>query len=130
MSWYLGVLKKYAVFDGRARRKEYWMFILINIIVSFVVGFIDGILEIYTGEELFILSTLYVLILFLPTIAVQVRRLHDTNRSGWWVLLIFVPILRIVLLVFLIQDSDPNPNKYGNNPKTSEPEKNVLYKEL
>ena len=114
MNWYLEVLKKYAVVSGRARRKEYWMFFLFNIIIVFVLGFIEGLVG---GQG--IISTLYSLAVLIPGIAVSVRRLHDINRSGWWLLIGLVPIIgAIVLLVFMVQDSQPGENQYGRNPKT------------
>lgn len=113
MNWYLEVLKKYAVFSGRARRKEYWMFILFNIIIIIVLGIVEGILGI-PG----ILSSLYCLAVLIPGIAVSVRRLHDTDRSGWWFLIGFVPLIgAIVALIFMVQDSKPGENRYGVNPK-------------
>ena len=114
MNWYLEVLKKYAVFSGRARRKEYWMFFLFNVIILFVLGFVEG----FAGSP-GIVSTLYSLGILIPGIAVSVRRLHDTNRSGWWLLIGLVPLIgAIVLLVFMLQDSKPDENQYGSNPKT------------
>ncbi len=77
MSWYLEVLKKYAVFDGRARRREYWMFFLFNVIIAFVLGFVEGIIG---GPG--VLGLLYSLAVLVPGIAVSMRRLHDTGRSG------------------------------------------------
>jgi uncharacterized membrane protein YhaH (DUF805 family) len=112
MDWYLGVLKKYAVFEGRARRKEYWMFVLFNLIVSVVLSILGR----FAG--LIVLSWIYSLALFIPSLAVSIRRLHDTNRSGWWILITLIPIIgAIILLVFLVQDSDPQENQYGSNPK-------------
>ena len=118
MHWYLDVLKKYAVFNERARRKEYWMFFLFNIIICFVLGFVEGLLGIAAGSGTGVLSILYVLAVLIPGIAVSVRRLHDTNRSGWWLLIGLVPLIgSIVLLVFMVQDSQPGENQYGPNPK-------------
>jgi uncharacterized membrane protein YhaH (DUF805 family) len=118
MNWYLEVLKKYAVFSGRARRKEYWMFFLFNMIILFVLGFIEGITGISSGSEQSILASLYSLAILLPSLAVGVRRLHDTGRTGWWLLIGLVPIIgAIVLLVFLVIDSQPSENQYGFNPK-------------
>ncbi|MBI1299002.1 DUF805 domain-containing protein [bacterium] len=108
MEWYLSALKKYAEFNGRSRRTEFWMFQLINLLVSFVVGFLSGVLF---GESGLILANLYSLAVLLPTIAVGVRRMHDTGRSGWWILL---PIANIV---FWAEDSQLGDNKYGPNPK-------------
>jgi len=113
MHWYLEVLKKYAVFEGRARRKEYWFFVLFNLIISFVLGFIEGL---FGGPG--VLGAIYGLAVLIPGIAVAVRRLHDTGRSGWWLLIALVPVVGfIVLLVFMVLDSTPGPNQYGPNPK-------------
>jgi len=120
MRWYLAALKKYAVFSGRARRKEYWMFVLFYLIFTIVLGVIDSILGI--GEEGGgLLSGLFVLAMLIPSLAVTFRRLHDTDRSGWWLLIGFVPLIgSIVILVFMIQDSQPGENQYGTNPKATE----------
>ena len=113
MDWYLQALKKYAVFKGRARRKEYWMFLLVNTIISFFIGIIGGVAGI---QE--ILGSLYTLAVIIPGTAVAIRRLHDTGRSGWWQFLVIVPILGwILLLIWLVKDSDEGHNKYGPNPK-------------
>ncbi|MGX4690553.1 DUF805 domain-containing protein [Streptomyces sp. JNUCC 63] len=114
MNWYLEVLKKYAVFSGRARRKEYWMFVLFNFIVSIVLLAIGKAI----GVE--VLSGLYSLAVLLPGLGVAVRRLHDTGRSGWWILIGLVPLVGfIVLLVFTVSDSQPGDNQYGPNPKAA-----------
>lgn len=114
MYWYLEVLKKYAVFSGRARRREYWMFFLVNFIVGLVLAVIGRVLD------LEILQYLYSLAVLLPGLGVAVRRLHDTGRSGWWLLISLVPLIgAIVLLVFLVSDSQPDTNQYGPNPKTA-----------
>ncbi|GAA1004635.1 DUF805 domain-containing protein [Streptomyces thermogriseus] len=114
MYWYLEVLKKYAVFSGRARRREYWMFFLVNFIVGLVLAVIGQVLD------LEILQYLYSLAVLLPGLGVAVRRLHDTGRSGWWLLIALVPLIgAIVLLVFLVSDSQPDTNQYGPNPKTA-----------
>lgn len=114
MYWYLEVLKKYAVFSGRARRREYWMFFLVNFIVGLVLAVIGRVLD------LEILQYLYSLAVLLPGLGVSVRRLHDTGRSGWWLLIALVPLIgAIVLLVFLVSDSQPDTNQYGPNPKTA-----------
>lgn len=114
MDWYMGVLKKYVDFSGRARRTEFWMFTLFNIIVSIVLSVIDMML----GFGL--LGGIYALAVFLPSLAVGVRRLHDTNRSGWWLLIGLIPLIGfIVLIVFFVQDSQPGDNEYGPNPKAA-----------
>ena len=119
MNWYLEVLKKYAVFSGRARRKEYWFFVLFNIIIALALTFIDFSTGLYDVEsEVGLLSGLYSLAVLVPSIAVTIRRLHDTDRTGWWFLIAFVPIIGvIVLLVFTVFDSMPGDNQYGPNPK-------------
>lgn len=119
MNWYLEVLRKYAVFSGRARREEYWYFFLFSIIVSIVLGVIDGVTGSYSPETgMGLLGGLYALAVLIPSIAVAVRRLHDTERSGWWLLIALVPLIgAIVLLVFMVQDSKPGQNQYGVNPK-------------
>jgi uncharacterized membrane protein YhaH (DUF805 family) len=122
MSWFIEALKKYAVFSGRSRRKEYWYFVLFVVIISIVLGMIDGLLGTYhrsTGAGL--LSSIFSLAVLIPSIAVSVRRLHDIDRTGWWVLISLVPLVGwIVLLVFHVQDSTPGPNRYGPNPKSTE----------
>ncbi|HEY9433145.1 MAG TPA: DUF805 domain-containing protein [Blastocatellia bacterium] len=119
MNWYLDVLKKYAVFNGRARRKEYWMFFLFNVIISIVLLIVDGILGTSAVPgTMGLFGAIYLLALLVPGIAVAVRRLHDTGRSGWWILIGLVPFVGgIVLIVFLVQDSTPGENQFGKNPK-------------
>jgi uncharacterized membrane protein YhaH (DUF805 family) len=119
MNYYIGVLKKYAVFAGRARRKEYWTFILWNIIITIVLTLVLGIIgSIINNLALVAVCYLYTLAVFIPSIAVLVRRLHDTGRSGWWFFISLVPLIgSIVLLVFLVKDSQPGDNQYGPNPK-------------
>lgn len=119
MNWYLDVLKKYAVFGGRARRKEYWFFVLFNLIVSVVLSIIDGVIGTFSAESgIGLLSGVYSLAVLLPAIGVSIRRLHDTNRSGWWLLIGLVPLVgAIVLIVFMVQDSTAGDNQYGANPK-------------
>lgn len=124
MSWYIEVLRKYAVFRGRARRSEFWYFVLFNVIVSIVLSIIDAIIGLRIGDaNVGILSSIYGLAVLIPTIAVWVRRLHDTGRSGWWYLLILIPLIGIiVLIVFAVQDSQPGDNQYGPNPKGAAPQ--------
>ena len=113
MNWYLEALKKYAVFSGRARRTEYWMFMLFNVIAGIILGIVDAILG--TGG---VLGAIYALAVLIPGLAVSVRRLHDTSRSGWWLLIVLIPIIGpIVLLVFMFLDGTPGPNRFGSSPK-------------
>ncbi len=120
MNWYLAVLKKYVVFEGRARRKEYWIFFLVNLIATFILAVIDGATGTFDAEAgLGLLGTIYALAVLLPSLAVAVRRLHDTDRSGWWLLLIFLPIIGfIVLLVFMVLQGTPGHNRFGEDPLT------------
>ena len=112
MNWYFQVLKKYADFSGRARRKEYWLFGLVNGIIISVLG----LLGLFAGGP--VIVGLYALAVVIPTIAVTIRRLHDTNRSGWYFLIILIPFIGgIVLIVFTVLDSTPGENQYGSNPK-------------
>ena len=115
-------LKKYAVFEGRAQRKEYWFFVLFYVIFGIGLGLVDG----FLGTEYYVdgmavaglLSGLYGLGMFVPSISVTVRRLHDTGRSGWWILIGLIPLIgTIVLLVFMVLDSQEGENRFGRNPK-------------
>ncbi|MCO6539089.1 MAG: DUF805 domain-containing protein [Gilliamella sp.] len=114
MNWFIDcITKNYANFNGRARRKEYWMFVLFYIILTFITIIIDKMI----GSPLAITAIL-VLALFLPSLAVTVRRLHDISKSGWWILLQFIPYIGgIIILVFCVMDSTPGSNQYGENPK-------------
>lgn len=120
MEWYLKVLKQhYADFGGRARRQEYWMFFLINCIVSFGLGFAGGALTAMTDSSIFsIIPLIYSLGVLIPGIAVTIRRLHDTGKSGWYLLVSFIPLIGpLALLYFMVIDSAPGNNEYGPNPK-------------
>ena len=110
---------KYIQYQGRARRKEYWMFTLFYSIIIITVDIISAIAapDSPAGGAMDILSWLINLGLFLPSICLGVRRLHDTGRSGWWLLLSFTLIGIIPLLIFLCLDSQPGENQYGPNPK-------------
>ena len=113
VEWYLKALKNYVGFGGRAQRKEYWMFVLFNIIVGVALGVADVMLGLGW------LSPLYVLAVFLPGFAVGFRRLHDIGKSGWWIWISVIPLIGLVLLYFLVQDSEAGDNHYGPNPKTA-----------
>jgi uncharacterized membrane protein YhaH (DUF805 family) len=121
MNWYIEALKKYAVFTGRARRKEYWYFVLFSAIAAILLSVVDSLLGLFDPEAgLGLLSGLYSLGVLVPSIAVGIRRLHDTGRSGWWLLISLVPIIgAIVLIIFMVLDSIEGENEYGPNPKVS-----------
>ena len=121
MNWYLAALKKYAVFNGRARRSEYWYFVLFNVIISIVLTVVDGITGSLNGATgVGFLSGLYSLAVLIPSIAVSVRRLHDTDRSGWWILIGLIPLIGvIVLIVFAFQEGKSGANQYGEDPKAA-----------
>jgi len=123
MNWYLQAFKKYTVFTGRSRRKEYWFFVLFNILVSLALAIVDYFTGTYNARYgMGLLGGLYTLAVLIPAIAVTVRRLHDTGRSGWWFLIVLVPIVGgIVLLVFMVLDSQPGENAYGPSPKADQP---------
>ncbi|TDW88059.1 MULTISPECIES: DUF805 domain-containing protein [Kribbella] len=121
MTWFITALRKYAVFNGRARRKEYWYFVLVTVIIGAgLLRLLDVVLGLTYGRRgtFGILQTLWWLGTLLPTIAVSVRRLHDTNRTGWWWLIHFVPVVgTIVYLVFAVQPGTAASNRYGADPK-------------
>lgn len=126
MEWYRLVWQRYAEFSGRSRRKEYWMFALINSIIAVVLCL--GIVVSFTaargsaiGIALVVAYCLYALAVIIPSLAVTVRRLHDTGRSGWWILIGLIPFGGIVLLVFYCLDGTPGPNEYGADPKAPVP---------
>lgn len=113
MNWYLKVLKQYADFNGRARHQEYWMFVLINAAISFGATLIGGLLGVGT-----LLQLVYSFAVLVPTIAVGVRRLHDIGKSGWMLLVSFIPIAGIIwILVLLAKEGEVQPNQWGDNPK-------------
>ena len=107
MNYYLKVLQNYATFSGRARRSEYWFFVLFNLIISFVFGFVCGLMQV---PQLAIIYTLAVLI---PSIAVAVRRMHDVGKSGWFLL---IPIYNLILAC---TDGVKGENEYGGDPKAN-----------
>src|SRR5579859_7499999 len=114
MDRYIKALENYAVFSGRARRAEFWYFNLFNVLIQLGLGIFDY----FLGLRL--LEGLYGLAILIPSIAVTTRRLHDTDRSGWWQLLLLLPLIGwIVLIVFEFQDSQAGPNRYGPNPKAA-----------
>lgn len=123
MNWYLRVLNQYSDFNGRARRKEYWMFALVNFIISLAIVGLDNALGqsfSYTGNVLGagVFNSIYNLLILIPSLAVAVRRLHDVGKSGWMLLIGLIPlVVAIWLLILLLRDSEAGENKYGPNPK-------------
>lgn len=122
MNWFLDVIKnKYATFTGRARRQEFWMYVLVVVIIEIVLSILGGILGSISGALGTIISViggLFGLAILVPTLALWMRRLHDTGKSGWWLLISLVPVVgSIVLLIFALLDSQPGDNQYGPNPK-------------
>jgi uncharacterized membrane protein YhaH (DUF805 family) len=119
MYWYLKVLKQYADFNGRARRKEYWMFALFNVIFIAAAIILDNVLGLTIGELPYgVFYFLYSLAVLIPGLAVYVRRLHDIGKSGWMILIAIIPIIGpIWLLVLTLTASNHGENKYGSNPK-------------
>lgn len=128
MQWYLKVVRdNYANFSGRARRREYWMFVLFNLIFAIVAMIIDMILG--TGFKMGMgaysttlpygwIYLIYMLAVIIPSIAVGVRRLHDLGKSGWMLLIVLIPFIGAVwILVLFLMDGTPGPNSYGPSPK-------------
>ena len=112
MNWYLKVMKNYFNVNGRARRTEYWMFLLIYIGIAIVAGVIDSIIG------LGLVGLLVVLAHLVPSITVGVRRLHDTGRSGWWLLVALIPLVGwLIAIYWAVKEGDPHDNAYGSNPK-------------
>lgn len=105
MNWYLKVLKNYAVFEGRARRKEYWMFVLFNMIASIILTLVGSAIQFDW------LGNIYSLVVLVPSLAVAVRRMHDVNKSGWFIL---IPIYNLILAV---TEGDAGENRFGPDPK-------------
>ncbi|MCH5185920.1 MAG: DUF805 domain-containing protein [Oscillospiraceae bacterium] len=131
ISGYASMFKKYAQFNGRSRRSEYWFAMLANAILTqlvYLIALIPSIMDFVTYGEftpktefisliIQIVLIIYWVVTLIPSAAIIIRRLHDTGKSGWWILLEFVIVGQIVLIVFLAQDSQPGWNKYGPNPK-------------
>lgn len=112
MKWFIQAFKKYAVFNGRARRKEFWMYYLFLIIFMVVAAVIDA------AMGSFVLSAVFMLATLVPTLSVYIRRLHDTGRSGWWIMISLIPLVGgLVLFYFLISDGGVEDNQYGESPK-------------
>ena len=123
MNWFVDALQKYAVFSGRAQRSEYWYFFLFYFLLAVAAAILDGLVESFSQRAgMGFFSGILALGLLLPSLAVGVRRLHDIDRSGWWLLIAVIPLVgAIVLLVFTVKDSQPGPNRFGPNPKDAFP---------
>jgi uncharacterized membrane protein YhaH (DUF805 family) len=115
MNWYLKVFENFANFTGRARRKEYWMFTLFHILILLALILTFAATE---SSIFMIIYYIYILIALVPTLAVAVRRLHDIGKSGWFYLLVFIPLVGpILMLVWFCTDSEHGKNQWGDNPK-------------
>lgn len=116
MEWYKKVISNYFNFNGRARRKEFWMFTLINLIIYLVLFAIE-----FAITNSMLITSLYGLAMLIPSIAVGIRRLHDTGKSGWFLLINLIPFLgALILIYFLAQEGNQGPNEYGADPKGME----------
>ncbi|XZG68833.1 DUF805 domain-containing protein [Chitinibacteraceae bacterium HSL-7] len=114
MEWYLKALKQYADFNGRARRKEYWMFTLFYILAMIPLAALMAVSSTLGSVALVV----YILAMVTPSLAVGVRRLHDTNRSGWWFLISFVPAVGgLIFFIFTLMEGDKGENQFGADPK-------------
>jgi len=115
VDWYIKAVTNYVGFEGRARRKEYWFFVLFNFLISLGIGMVEFVFG-FGG----LLGGLYWIAMFMPGLAVTFRRLHDTDKSAWNLLWIFLPLLGwLVLFVFMLSNSSPETNKYGPSPKAA-----------
>ena len=117
MNWYLGVLKKYATFTGRAQRAEYWYFVLFSTIISIILTILDVMFGTLSPSGTGLLSGIYSLAVFIPAIAVGARRLHDIGKSGWWLLIAIIPIIGWILIIIWFATDSKEDNQYGENPK-------------
>lgn len=117
MNDYLSVLKQYAVIKGRCRRKTFWIFVLINVLISVMLGIVDALLGLNIFQDEGLLSFIYSLAVLVPTITVSVRRLHDLDRSGWWLLLVLLPLIgSLLLLICFCFKGSQGPNRFGADP--------------
>ncbi|MHA7109695.1 DUF805 domain-containing protein [Sunxiuqinia elliptica] len=112
MNWYLKVLQQYAILSGRAGRKEFWMFALFNLVISIAASVIDSVMGTWG-----IIGGIYVLLVLIPALAVSARRLHDIGKSGWMLLVGFIPIIGAIWLIVLwASEGQPDSNQYGEKP--------------
>lgn len=113
LDWFIKCLKNYANFSGRARRKEYWFFVLIQFILLIIAGTLDAVIF----KKPFIFYTITALGLFIPAVAVGVRRMHDIGRTGWLLLLSCIPLIGLIVLYWLVSNTSPETNKWGQPAK-------------
>jgi uncharacterized membrane protein YhaH (DUF805 family) len=128
MNWYIKVIQNYTNFKGRARRKEYWMFILINILITIALSYTDTIVHFNNPfvSGVSALQSVYALAVLMPGIAVFVRRMHNIGKSGFWFFIVFVPIIGwIWLIVLLTTEGKSGRNRYGSDPKRKSV--NIMY---
>ena len=123
MKWYFVALSKYGVFKGRARRREFWIFFLFNLLAMVLLAFVEAMIITGTGvepdfdPESSVLVNLYLLFIFIPMLAVTTRRLHDIGNSGWWQLIGLIPFIgALVILLMMMTKGDEGENKYGPSP--------------
>ncbi len=129
MGWYLIAWKRASDFSGRSRRSEYWMFMLIHVVIYLILFVaVEAAASAFVTPHfasltvpLFLLCFIYGLAATIPGLAVSVRRLHDVGKSGWWMLLVFVPVLGLLLIIFFAFDSEPGANQYGPDQKPPTP---------
>lgn len=115
--WKKVFIENYANFEGRARRSEYWYFVLFNFIITLSAYIVSILLIFFGGFILWFFIPIFSLATLIPSLAVQVRRLHDVNKSGWWLLIALIPFGAIVLLIFYCTEGDRGSNQYGSDPK-------------
>lgn len=126
MNWFLLAFQRFSDFHGRSRRKEYWMFFLFNLLFSAAIVIVDDILGFNEGFGF--LYVLYGLLVFIPSLALTVRRLHDIGKSGWMLLVSLIPLIgSIWLFILLVTEGDPHPNRYGPDPKQEIEEDQQLF---
>lgn len=118
--YFLNVIKQhYADFQGRASRSQYWYFVLFSFLISLAISIVTGILGSILGTSIFsFLSVIYSLAVLVPSVCLAIRRLHDSGKSGWFLLLGLIPLIgAIILIVLMVLDSEADRNQYGPNPK-------------
>ncbi|MBO0589251.1 DUF805 domain-containing protein [Sporosarcina sp. E16_8] len=118
MSWIIESFRNTFNFSGRARRTEYWLFYLFTIVISFIMSIVDIALGLDFSDELGVFTLIFLLIILIPGLSVTVRRLHDSGKSGFWILLNFIPLIgNFIVFILTLLDSQSELNQYGPNPK-------------